>query len=86
MNTFMLNIATPEGNIFSGKAEMISIRGADGDLAVLAGHMPFTTTVVPCKCKIYLPDGSENHLRIESGLLTVSKECVTLLSGSAAFE
>ena len=38
---------------------MLTLRGADGDLAILAGHIPFITSVQPCDCKIELEDGSE---------------------------
>ncbi len=62
---------------------MITLRGVAGDLAILAGHIPFTTTVVPCDVKIELLDESEIHARTDGGLLTVSSDgTTTLLSGS----
>ena len=84
MSTFKLNIASPNGNVFSGEVERIMLRGADGDLAILAGHIPFTTTVVPCDFYIILPDGKRQNGTVKGGLLTVSSEEVTLLSGNAA--
>lgn len=86
MNTFKLNIASPNGNIFSGDAERIMLRGTDGDLAVLAGHIPFTTTVVPCDFYFILPDGTRKNGKLKGGLLTVSNKEVTLLSGNATIE
>lgn len=81
-HTFDLTISSPEGRIFSGKALMLSLRGAAGDLAVLAGHTPFVTTVLPCDCKVELEDESERMAHVEGGLLSVSAEGVTLLSSS----
>ena len=45
MNTFRLTIATPDGAAFDGEADMLSVRGVMGDLAIMAGHAPFVTAV-----------------------------------------
>jgi F-type H+-transporting ATPase subunit epsilon len=84
MNTFHLIIASPDGNLFDGQAYMLSVRGSEGELAILAGHVPFVTTVTPCKVKIELPDEDEDDRigHIDGGLLSVSREAVTLLSSS----
>lgn len=82
MNTFLLNITSPEGKIFSDEVEMLTVRGVEGDLAILAGHIPFVTTIQPCDCKVILSDGSEKIGTADGGILTVSTEQVTLLSGS----
>ena len=82
MSTYKLTIATPDGNRFQGEVEELSLRGADGDLAVLAGHMPFMTSVQAGKCRIHLPDGDERCATLDGGLLTVSSTATTLLSGS----
>lgn len=82
MNTFMLNITSPEGKMFSDEVMMLTARGVEGDLAILAGHIPFVTTLKPCECKIVLTDDSEKTGETDGGILTVSSEQVTLLSGS----
>ncbi|MBQ8649536.1 MAG: hypothetical protein IJ470_05675 [Clostridia bacterium] len=82
MNTFNLVISSPNGNLFEGKAERIILRGSEGDLAVMAGHIPFITSVKPCKCKITLDNGEEKSGSLNGGLLTVSEDKVTLLSNS----
>lgn len=86
MNTFHLIISTPNGHVFDGEAVMLTLRGTAGELAVLAGHIPFVTTVVPCDCKIELDDDSDRIGYTEGGLLTVSAEAVTLLSGSFSWK
>lgn len=82
MNTFLLNITSPDGKMFSGDVQMVTARGIEGDLAILAGHIPFVTTLKPCDCKIIAEDGSEKVGTADGGILTVSPEKVTLLSGS----
>lgn len=82
MRTFLLKISSPDGDLFCNQAVSLSVRGTEGELAVLAGHIPFVTSVVPCDCKIELEDGSEKHAFTDGGVLTVSNEAVVLLSGS----
>ncbi len=83
MKTLSLIISTPDGNLFEGEIGKISLRGAAGDLAVMANHIPFITSVKPCKCKVELEDGSEKELELDGGLLSVGENKVTLMSGSA---
>ena len=81
MNTFKLVISSPCGDLFNGDVVSISLRGAEGELAVMAGHVPFITTVKPCDFRVFLSDGEQKTARTEGGILTVSKEKVTFLSG-----
>lgn len=82
MKTFPLKISSPEGDLFCGDAVKLTVRGVEGDLAVLAGHIPFVTSVKPCDCKVELEDGDLRIGTTDGGLLTVSGEKVVLLSGS----
>ena len=82
MSSFRLVIASPDGRAFDGEAACISVRGTEGELAVMAGHVPFMTAVRECDCVVELEDGTTRIGHTEGGLLTVSKEETTLLSGS----
>jgi len=86
MSAFLLNISSPDGNIFSGNAERITLRGSEGDFAVLAGHIPFITSVKKGECAVHLEDGSIRRGHTEGGLLTVGKEEVTFLTAGLSFE
>ena len=81
MNTFPLKISSPQGDLFCGDAVKISLRGTEGDFAVMAGHIPFVTSVRPCDCRIELPDETLRTGRTGGGLLTVMKNQVIFLSG-----
>ena len=82
MNTFRLTVSSPDGNIFDSEAVSLIARGVEGEFAILAGHAPFITSIIPCECRIELEDGEEKTGLTEGGILTVSREGVTLLSGS----
>ncbi|MGN0747753.1 MAG: FoF1 ATP synthase subunit delta/epsilon [Aristaeellaceae bacterium] len=82
MNTFQLNISSPDGKIFEGNVARITVRGAEGDLAVMAGHVPFMTSVRPGECVLHMEDGSVRRGHTEGGLLTVAREGVTFLTSA----
>lgn len=86
MKTFHLVISSPGGKIFDEDISALSLRGSDGDLAILAGHTPFVTSVVPCRLSITYPDGMQKKASIDSGLLSVSNTGVTLTSLNVNFE
>ncbi len=83
MKTFRFVVSTPDGNLYDGDIVKIFLRGAEGDLAVLARHTPFVALVKPCRCNMELEDGTEKLFEVERGLLSVSSESVILMSGSA---
>ena len=82
MNTFKLTVASPLGNVFDGEAFMLTVRGIEGELAVMACHAAFMTTVKPCDCKIVFPDETERSAHVDGGILTVADNKATLLSGT----
>ncbi len=86
MNTYKLTVSSPDGTVFQDEVIELSLRGASGDLAVLAGHTPFMTSVQPGKCKVVFEDETQRFATVDGGLLTVTKEGATLLSGSFHWE
>ncbi len=86
MNTFKLIISTPDGNKFEGDVVKFDVRGVLGELAIMAGHIPFVTTAVSAPCKIELLDGTEKTANCNGGLLTVGNNVTTFFSGSFEFD
>ncbi len=81
MKTYKLTVSTPDGNVFSGEVIRLIVRGIEGDLAVLAGHIPFATVVKEGNYSIEHEDGSIRKGKIGGGLLNVASEGTTLLAG-----
>ncbi len=80
MSSYTLKITSPDGVVFEDSVEMLSLRGAAGDLAVLAGHIPFVTSVQKGVCKVVLADGTEKEAETDGGLLTVGSDETIFLS------
>lgn len=85
MNTFRLTVSSPDGHIFDGEIIKLDVRGTEGELAIMAGHIPFVTSLTQAPCQIILEDDSVKKAYASGGLLTVAPDRVTLISGSFRF-
>ena len=79
MNTFRLVITTPEGLQFDGQAQSLSVRAVDGDLCVMAGHIPMVTALKKGECSV-VDENGKRYAECSAGLLSVQKKETRLLS------
>ena len=86
MNTFALTISSPDGDLYRGEATKLILRGTEGELAVMAGHVPFVTAVKKGRCVVEDPVGGRRTGIVESGLLTVGREKTTLLTAAVVWD
>ena len=86
MSTFSLIISSPDGNLYSGEAEKLILRGTEGDLAVMPGHVPFITAVKKGRCVVEDGEGGRREGLIEAGLLTVDREKTTVLTSAVHWD
>lgn len=85
MKTFQLTVSTPDGNVFCGECVELLVRGTEGELAIMAGHIPFVTSLVPSTCTLWTTDDTEKKATLNGGILTVGENSATLIAGSFEF-
>lgn len=78
----MLEIVTPERKVFAQEVNSISVKGVEGELGILAGHIPLVTPlqIAPLKIKT---NGQEHWIAIHGGFLEVRSDKVVVLAESA---
>lgn len=86
MNSFHLIVSSPDGNKFEGDVVKLDVRGTEGELAVMHGHIPFVTALTEAPVIIHFEDDTQKKAYAKGGLLTVGSDLVTLISGSFQFE
>lgn len=79
-NTFKLIILTPEREFYAGEATELVAASTEGNLGVLANHMPLVTTLKPSASEIVDKDGNKKRAFISTGILEVKENSVTVLS------
>ena len=85
MSTFHLTVSSPDGNKFDGEVFKFDVRGGEGELAIMAGHIPFITSVIKAPCTVWLSEDKKKMAVSDGGLLTVDTDRVTFISGSFEF-
>lgn len=83
MAQFPVSLVTPERILFEGEAEMVTMRSGGGDIAFLAGHEPYVSTVEIGVVRIDRPDGEKERFAAHGGFVEVNEGAVVVLSGVA---
>ena len=84
MREFNLEIVTPDGVEFSGKAESIILRTEDGDVQILAGHVDYMASLGTGRAKL-VAGGTERTAAVSGGFVTVSRGEVKLVAVTFEF-
>ncbi len=79
MRAFHLQIITPEGVCFDGESTQLSVRSTEGELAILAGHIPLVTALTTGECRVYT-DSGVRKAACTGGMLTCTKDVTRLFS------
>ena len=84
MNSFHLEIVTPDGVMYDGKAESLLVRTSDGDVEILAGHADYVATVAVGRTRIIDANGT-SYASSVGGFLSVKKGEVRLVATTFEF-
>jgi len=79
MDTFKLEILTPNGEIFNGKAISVVLPGEEGEFGVLAGHSSITTLLEAGVVDVEKDDKSLESILINWGVVQVDEQKVIIL-------
>mgnify|MGYP002640017467 FL=1 len=85
MDTFKLEILTPNGDIFNGNAISVVLPGEEGEFGVLAGHSSLTTLLEAGGVDVEKVDKSVESILINWGVVQVDEEkVIVLVEGAVA--
>jgi len=85
MDTFKLEILTPNGEIFNGEAVNVVLPGEEGEFGVLAGHASLTTLLEAGVVDVEKEDKSVESILINWGVVQVDEEkVIVLVEGAVA--
>ena len=79
--TFNLQIISPTRIFFDGDVEMVEMKTTEGEIGVLARHIPLTAILEPGVLRIRQQDGTK-EAALHDGFVEIQKDKVTVLAES----
>lgn len=79
--TFKLQIISPTRVFFEGEATMVELKTTEGEIGVLAGHIPLTAILQPGVLKIK-QENDTKQAALHDGFVEIRKDKVTILAES----
>lgn len=83
MDTFTLEVITPNGAIFNGEAVEVTLPGEEGEFGVLPHHAALTTLLKAGVIDIVTPDKKTQSVVVNWGVVQVTENKVTVLVDGA---
>lgn len=80
--SMQVDIVSAEGEIFSGKAEMLFAQAADGEVGIMPHHTQFLSSMKPGTVRVVSGD-EEGIFYVNSGIIEVQPDVVTVLADTA---
>lgn len=82
MSTFLVEIVTPERKVYEETANMVSVKGIEGELGILPNHIPLVTPlrIAPVTIK---RGNVVDVVAVNGGFIEVRKDKVVILAESA---
>lgn len=80
-----LEIVTPEARVYSDTIDTVVIPTVDGEIGILAGHIPLLTQVSNGELRV-TKDGKESFLAIGNGFAQVEGDKISILAERAITE
>lgn len=85
MSKLLLNIVTPDGDVFSGEAKSILVTTDNGEVQILAGHADLIAPISTGRAKLTLTDGTSRTAAVSGGFIVVSKEGTKVVATTFEF-
>ena len=81
MTLFDLEIISPQGWVYQGKTMQVMAPGKEGDVGILADHMPFLSVLKSGIIRFSLPDQpTDQKITIQGGYLYMEGNLCTILA------
>ena len=78
-----VDIVAADGKVWSGRARQLSAPAAEGEIGVLAGHIPVLSVLRPGEIRVIPSDGGAVlRWHVEGGFLSVDSDQVTVVVDS----
>jgi F-type H+-transporting ATPase subunit epsilon len=82
MATINVELVAPDRVVWEGEADMVIARTTDGELGVMANHIPLLGVLVDYPVRIRQGGSDIKKVNVTGGFLSVTREKVSILAES----
>lgn len=82
-DTFKLKIVTANRNFYDDDVSMVMFKTTEGEIGVLKGHIPLTTTLTSGMAIIQKPGEKERNAVLHGGFAEIESDQVTIITDAA---
>lgn len=79
-----VNVVAADHEVWSGEASMVVARTVEGEIGILPGHEPMLAILAKGEVRLTLSDGRKLIANADDGFLSVEKDIVTIVAGTAS--
>lgn len=79
MAELQVELVAADRMVWEGTATMVSARGVEGDLGIMAGHSPIMTILADGEIRI-ISDGDPQTAHVSGGFMTVDSDRVVIVA------
>lgn len=76
---FKVKVISPDRVFFEGEADLLELKTSEGDIGILAGHIPLTAVIAPGIMRI-TKDGEVKEASLLEGFVEILQDRVTVLA------
>ncbi|NEU30396.1 F0F1 ATP synthase subunit epsilon [bacterium LRH843] len=82
MSTIHVNVVTPDGKVYDGDVDMVSVRTVEGELGILPGHISLVAPLTIGAVRLNKGSAVEK-VAVSGGFVEVRPDQVTILAEAA---
>ncbi|MGK2855117.1 MAG: F0F1 ATP synthase subunit epsilon [Microbacteriaceae bacterium] len=79
-----VSVVSADREVYSGQAEFVAARTTEGEIGILPGHVPMIGVLAAGEVRITLVGGEKLVANAQDGFLSVDRNVVTIVAGTAA--
>lgn len=82
MKTMQLNVVTPDGTVFEGQVELVSVKTTEGEIGIMPMHIPLVSPLEIGAVRV-TKDNKKELIAVSGGFVEVRPDEVNILAESA---
>lgn len=84
MSTIHVNVVTPDGKVYDGDVDMVSVRTVEGELGILPQHIPLVAPLTVGAVRLKKGKSADDEqVAVSGGFVEVRPDEVTILAEAA---